>query len=184
MAQAEEAQAAATERTVKAKKQVEEIDPFDEEKVQAELKAIRARNELQAQYNMALLNDTDKQIQKVEDKYKQEYEKKVGPIRTPEIPDGSKPKTVEQQSREPEETAPVELEAMSTSNCFLIVKVESVKSTEATFCFGRTVNKVLSNPSWKLEDKIVKSLGLISELGRPPSQTSVTLVIPVKVRLC
>ena len=85
---------------------------------------------------------------------------------------------------EPEETAPVELEAMSTSNCFLIVKVESVKSTEATFCFGRTVNKVLSNPSWKLEDKIVKSLGLISELGRPPSQTSVTLVIPVKVRLC
>lgn len=74
LAQANEAQAAATERTVKAKKQVEEIDPFDEEKVQAELKAIRARNELQAQYHMALLNDTDKQIQKVEDKYKQEYE--------------------------------------------------------------------------------------------------------------
>jgi hypothetical protein len=37
---------------------------------------------------------------KNQDKYKQEFKKKVGPIRTPEIPDGSKPKTVEQQSRD------------------------------------------------------------------------------------
>ena len=37
---------------------------------------------------------------KNQDKYKQEFKKKVGPIRTPEIPDGSKPKTTEQQSRD------------------------------------------------------------------------------------
>ena len=37
---------------------------------------------------------------KNQDKYKQEFKKKVGPIRTPEIPDGSKPKTAEQQSRD------------------------------------------------------------------------------------
>jgi hypothetical protein len=74
LANANEAQAVATERTVKAKKEIAEIDPFDEEAVQGELNAIKARNELQAQYHMALLNDLDKQIQKVEDKYKSEYE--------------------------------------------------------------------------------------------------------------
>ena len=54
---------------------IAEVDPFDEEAVQGELNAIRARNDLQAQYNMALLDDTDKQIQKVEDRYQKEYEK-------------------------------------------------------------------------------------------------------------
>ena len=74
LAQANEAQAAANERTVKAKKAIADIDPFEEEAVQGELNAIKARNELQAQYNMALLDDTDKQIQKVEDRYQKEYE--------------------------------------------------------------------------------------------------------------
>ena len=40
---------------------------------------------------------------------------------------------------EPEETEPVELAVILTSNCFLIVKLESVRSTEAIFCFGRIV---------------------------------------------
>lgn len=74
LAQANEAQAAANERSAKAKKEIAEVDPFDEEAVQGELNAIRARNDLQAQYNMALLDDTDKQIQKVEDRYQKEYE--------------------------------------------------------------------------------------------------------------
>ena len=81
-------------------------------------------------------------------------------------------------SSEPEITAPVEFEEIVTSNCFLIVRLESVKSTEETFCFGRTVYNVLSNASWKLEDRILKSLGLISVVGRLPSQipdTDVTL---------
>ena len=73
LAQANEAQAAANERTVKAKKEIADIDPFEEEAIQGELNAIKARNELQAQYNMALLDDTDKQIQKVEDRYQKEY---------------------------------------------------------------------------------------------------------------
>lgn len=74
IAQANEAQAVANERTVKAKKEIADIDPFEEEAVQGELNAIKARNELQAQYHMALLDDTDKQIQKVEDRYQKEYE--------------------------------------------------------------------------------------------------------------
>jgi chromosome segregation ATPase len=74
LAQANEAQAAANERSAKAKKEIAEVDPFDAEAVQGELNAIRARNDLQAQYNMALLDDTDKQIQKVEDRYQKEYE--------------------------------------------------------------------------------------------------------------
>ena len=74
LGQANEAQAAANERSAKAKKEVADLDPFDSEAVQGELNAIRARNDLQAQYNMALLDDTDKQIQKVEDKYAKEYE--------------------------------------------------------------------------------------------------------------
>lgn len=74
LAQENEAQANAKERTAVATKEIAEVDPFDSEAVQGELNAIQARNELQAQYNMALLNDTDKQIQKVEDRYKKEYE--------------------------------------------------------------------------------------------------------------
>lgn len=74
LAQANEAQAAANERSLKAQKEIAEVDPFDAEAVQGELNAIRARNDLQAQYNMALLDDTDKQIQKVEDRYQKEYE--------------------------------------------------------------------------------------------------------------
>lgn len=60
---------------VKSKKEELAIDPFLEESTQGELSAIQARNALQAQYNMALLDDTDQQIQKVEDRYNIEYEK-------------------------------------------------------------------------------------------------------------
>lgn len=60
---------------VKSKKEELAIDPFLEDSIQGELNGIRARNDLQAQYNMALLDDTDQQIQKVEDRYNIEYEK-------------------------------------------------------------------------------------------------------------
>jgi hypothetical protein len=75
IAEANEQAANAKERNAKATKAIAEADPFDSEAVQGELNAIRARNDLQAQYNMALLDDTDKQIQKVEDRYNIEYEK-------------------------------------------------------------------------------------------------------------
>ena len=74
LAQANEAQAAAMERNAKATKEIADVDPFESEAVQGELNAIRARNELQQQYARAVLGDTDKEIEKINDKYRQEYE--------------------------------------------------------------------------------------------------------------
>ena len=44
--------------------------------------------------------------------------------------------------------APVEPSVMVTSNCFLIVKEELVKSTSATSLLGNTVNKLLLVEDW------------------------------------
>ena len=69
-----------------------------------------------------------------------------------------------------------------TSYCFLIVREELVRSVEATFLFGKVVYKVLSEEDWKLEKRILKSLGLILEEGRAPSHTPETVVIPEIVK--
>ena len=82
LAKANEAQAAANERSVKAKKEIKEIDPFDTEAVQGELQTIRARNELAKMFYLSSASDLQKQIQQVDDRYEIEFEKllKLGMI--------------------------------------------------------------------------------------------------------
>jgi len=82
LAQANEAQAAANERSANAKKEIAEIDPFDEEAVQGELQTIRARNELAKMFYLSSASDLQKQIQQVDDRYEIEFEKllKLGMI--------------------------------------------------------------------------------------------------------
>ena len=83
----------------------------------------------------------------------------------------------------PASTAPVEFDVIVTSNCLLIVKLDSVKSTLAIFCFGSGVYKVLSVDDSSRVVNILKSDGLISDAGRAPSQIPITVVIPLSVRL-
>ena len=71
---------------------------------------------------------------------------------------------------------------MVTLNCLLIVSDELVKSTDAIFLFGSAVYNVLSTEDWKFENRILKSLGLIVEDGRAPSQTPETVVMPEIVK--
>ena len=63
-----------------------------------------------------------------------------------------------------------------------MVSVELVKSTDAIFLFGSAVYNVLSIEDWKFENRILKSLGLIVEDGRAPSQTPDTVVMPEIVK--
>ena len=72
----------------------------------------------------------------------------------------------------------VELLLIVTSNCLLIVNEELVKSIDAIFLFGNVVYNVLSLDDWKLEYKILKSLGFMIEDGKAPSHTPETVVIP------
>lgn len=79
----------------------------------------------------------------------------------------------------PEEIGPVELDVIVTSNCFLIIRSASVKSTDAIFCFGRYVYKVLSEDNCCFVTSILKSFGLIFDVGSPPSQIPITVVTPI-----
>lgn len=75
LAQANEEQARSMQKQVAAKKQLVELDdPFDSEAVQAEIAQIEARNALQSQYALTQMDDTNKQIQAVQDRYDAEYE--------------------------------------------------------------------------------------------------------------
>ena len=73
---------------------------------------------------------------------------------------------------------------MVTSNCFLIVNEELVKSTSETFFLGNLVNKVLSLEAWNCEVSILKLDGLIETVGNPPSHIPVTVVNPAIVNEC
>ena len=57
-----------------------------------------------------------------------------------------------------------------TSNCFLIVNEELVKSTSETFFLGNLVNKLLSLEGWNWEVSILKLDGVIPPTldGNPP----------------
>ena len=104
------------------------------------------------------------------------------PVLTKTYLSSSKGKNVSDAS--PLLRAPVEPSVMVTSNCFLIVKEELVKSTSATSLLGNTVNKLLSVEDWNWEVSILKLEGLIILVGRPPSHTPVTVVTPDIVKAC
>ena len=71
-----------------------------------------------------------------------------------------------------------------TSNCFLIVIWELVKSTLEILSLGNCVYKLLSSEFWNLEESILKLDGLIVLIGRPPSHIPVTLLTPDIVKEC
>jgi len=69
--------ARAEERKLNYKKQIEKIDKELEDKIQGELTHIRARNELQKQYNLSQQDELGRQIQQINDKYNAEYEQLI-----------------------------------------------------------------------------------------------------------
>lgn len=74
-AQAEAAAANSMQKQVAAKQKLVELeDPFESEGVQAEIAQIEARNDLQKQYALTQMDDTQQQIQAVQDRYDAEYE--------------------------------------------------------------------------------------------------------------
>ena len=77
---------------------------------------------------------------------------------------------------------PVEFDVIVTSNCFLIVKFELVKSTFEIYDFGRTVYKELSSDTCKDVETTLKSDGVISDSGKEPSHIPVTVVTPLIVK--
>ena len=80
-------------------------------------------------------------------------------------------------------TFPVEFDVIVTSNCFLIVKTELVKSTSLIFCFGSLVYKLLSTEITDLVPSNLKSYTEMLVFGSPPSQTPVTVVMPDMVKV-
>ena len=77
---------------------------------------------------------------------------------------------------------PVVPSVILTSNCFLIVIWEFVRSTDLTLFLGNSVYKLLSSEEWKREDNILKLDGLIVVKGNPPSQIPQTVVPPEIVK--
>ena len=66
-----------------------------------------------------------------------------------------------------------------TANSFLIVRFESVRSTEAIKFLGSLVYNVLSVEVWKEDPRIARSLTEFAAEGGEPSQIPVTVVTPV-----
>lgn len=82
-AQAEESAANSMQKQVAAKQKLVELeDPLESEGVQAEIAQIQARNDLQKQYALTQMDDTQKQIQAIQDRYDTELEQllKLGVI--------------------------------------------------------------------------------------------------------